>query len=365
MFAGSGTRSAFSRYADDAYRLPDATDDPLAFLEAVQAAIADAAVDLVVPCTDASTELLWAHEDILRGARVLGGNRHSFELASDKSRTLAAVEEAGFPVPAWVAPEDIASARAACEEIGLPCVVKPRRSYTAEGIGLRHRRHVFIRQLGDLEPALGSQAEPDGQLPIVQAYVPGRSLAVSAVLRRGEVLAFVARETLSFDPIEGGTSVWKRTIAPDDVGVAAALDLLRTVGFEGLGEVEYQVDAGGTPRLMEIGARAHGWLALAIAAGVDLPYIAARSLYDEDVPRQAPYKVGLEMRWPAGEIARLRRALAHGTHLPPSVRRRDVVGLAWPPWRPGMRYDGLTLDDLGPWIPARLRARARRARAAH
>jgi predicted ATP-grasp superfamily ATP-dependent carboligase len=363
VLAGTGTRSAFSRYAAEASRLPDATEDPLAFVEAVRAAIADSAVDLVVPCTDASTELLWAHEDSLRGARVLGGDRESFELASDKSRTLVAAEEAGFPVPAWVAPDDVASARVACAEIGLPCVVKPRRSYTAEGTGLRHRRHVFVRRMDDLEPALRSQAEPDGQLPIVQAYIPGRSLAVSAVLRRGEVRAFVARETLSFDPVEGGTSVWKRTIAREDVGVEAALDLLRNVGFEGLGEVEYQVDANGVPRLMEIGARAHGWLALAIAAGVDLPNIAARSLFDEDVPPQAPYTVGLEMRWPAGELARLRRALARGGNLPPSVRRRDVIALAWPPWRPGMRYDGLTLDDPGPWLPARLLARARRGRA--
>ena len=365
MFAGTGTRSAFSRYADDTYQLPDATEDPVAFVEAVDAAIADAAVDLVVPCTDASAELLWAHEHILRGARVLGGDRRSFELASDKARTLAAAEEAGFPVPSWVAPDDVSSARAACEEIGLPCVVKPRRSYTAEGAGLRHRRHVFVRRMDELEPALRSQAEPDGRLPIVQAYVPGRSLAVSAVMRQGEVLAFVARETLSFEPIEGGNSVWKRTIPPDDSGVETALDLLRSVRFEGLGEVEYQVDADGVARLMEIGARAHGWLALAIAAGVDLPYVAARSLVDEDVPRPSRYKVGLEMRWPAGEIARLRRALAPRVQLPPSVRRRDVIARAWPPWRPGMLYDGLTLEDPGPWLPfLRLRARARRAPAA-
>jgi predicted ATP-grasp superfamily ATP-dependent carboligase len=364
VFAGAGTRSAFSRYADDAYPLPEATDDPHAFVEAVGAAIVDAEVDLVVPCTDASAELLWANESILRGARVLGGDRNSFELASDKARTLTAAEEAGFPVPSWVAPEDVSRARAACAEIGLPCVVKPRRSYTAEGVGLRHRRHVFVRRLDDLESALHSQAEPDGRLPIVQEYVPGRSLAVSAVVRQGEVIALVARETLSFDPIEGGTSVWKRTIPPDDVGVEAALDLLRKVRFEGLGEVEYQVDAHGVPRLMEIGARAHGWLALAIAAGVDLPYIAAMSLVGEDVHRQSRYKVGLEMRWPAGEIARLRRVLDPRAQLPPTVRRRDVIARAWPPWRPGMLYDGLIFGDPGPWLPSRLRSRVRRARGA-
>ncbi len=357
----AGTRSAWSRYAAAAVEMPDAADRPEAFVGALARALDGATVDIVVPCTDASAELLWAHSELRGDVKVLGGDRRSFELGSDKLEGLRAAERAGFGVPAWAAPTDVRSADAELERIGLPCVIKPRRSYVAEGPRLLHRRHVFVHDRAELAGALAARADADGSLPLVQAYVPGRSLSVSAVLRDGVVLAYAARETLSFDPIIGGTSVWKRTIPPNDVGVQEALDLLRAVEFEGLAEVEYQVDASGRERLVEIGARAHGWLTLAVAAGADLPLIAARALLGEDVPVQSTYRVGVEMRWPAGEVARMRAALVGGSALPPGVRRRDVVARAWPPWRPGMLYDGLSREDVTPWLPARLRGRSRHA----
>jgi hypothetical protein len=114
---------------------------------------------------------------------------------------------------------------------------------------------------------------------------------------------------------------------------------------------------------MEVGARAHGWIPLAVAAGADLPLVAARAAANLDQDPSPPYRVGVEMRWPAGELARIRAALSSRTVLPPEVRRRDVLARAWPPWRPGMRYDGLSVRDPGPWLPAALRPVVERAHA--
>jgi|tagenome__1003787_1003787.scaffolds.fasta_scaffold20887298_2 hypothetical protein len=222
-----------------------------------------------------------------------------------------------------------------------------------------------ITQASEFEPAvpaseeatlaqelwLAAASDDDGELPILQTYVPGRALSVSAVLSRGTILASVARETLSFHPVAGGTSVWKRTIGLDDVGVREAMKLLLDIGYDGLAEVEYQVGADGVPRLMEIGPRPHGWLALACAAGVDLPLVAARALIGEAIPDQDPYRVGVEMRWPAGELDRIRDALRIRADLPPEVSRAQVLARSWPPWRPGMLYDNIDSDDPGPWIP--------------
>jgi hypothetical protein len=212
----------------------------------------------------------------------------------------------------------------------------------------------------DLEPALRRLAEPDGTLPVLEAFVPGRSLSASLVLRNRRVVALAARETLTFDPIGGGTSVWKRTVPLSDTGVQEAVELLRSLGYEGLAEVEYQVPQDGAPRLMEIGVRVHGWVPLALAAGVDLALIGARSLLGDEIRDTTLGREGVEMRWPAGELARIREAFLGDTPLPPGTTRSDIVRGLWPPWRPGMRYDGIELSDLSPWLPAPVRRRAER-----
>jgi predicted ATP-grasp superfamily ATP-dependent carboligase len=355
---GAGTRSARSRYIAGAVSLPDCLADPSAFVDAIAAAVADEATSVVVPCSDASVQLLWENEDRLCGAAIMGGDRHSALLAIDKHRSLECADNLGFPTPEWRAPATIAEAESALCELGLPCVVKPRHSYTWNGGSLTQRRHAFVRSPGDLPSALAAGADHDGTLPILQAYVPGRAIAVSAVLSRGRVLGSVARETLSFHPVAGGTSVWKRTIPADEVGVPEALRLLRDIPYEGLAEVEYQVGEDGVPRLMEIGPRAHGWVALACAAGVDLPLLAAQALTGEPVSEQGPYRVGVEMRWPAGELDRIHDALRIRADLPPGVSRAQVLARSWPPWRPGMLYDNLDRSDLGPWLPQRLRRTA-------
>jgi predicted ATP-grasp superfamily ATP-dependent carboligase len=363
VVAPAGTRAAASRHARATVAIPDAADEPDGFATAVRAALAEDRVDVVVPCTDATVELVWANEDALDGARVMGADRRFVELVLDKSRALAAAADAGFPTPEWVAPATRDEAADALARVGLPAVVKPRRSYVRERGRLRHRRHAFVRSPDELDAALAAGAGADGALPIIQAFVPGRSLAVSAVVRGGRVLALAARETLTFLPLAGGTSVWKRTVAPTEPGVEAAVNLLRTIGYEGLVEVEYQVGADGVPRLMELGGRAHGWMPLAMAAGVDLPLVAARALVGDDLADGTGYRVGVEMRWPAGELFRLRTVLGPRAALPPGTSRLDVLSRAWPPWRPGMLYDGVDLRDMGPWLPTRLR-RARSIRGA-
>jgi predicted ATP-grasp superfamily ATP-dependent carboligase len=226
---------------------------------------------------------------------------------------------------------------------------------------MQQRRHGVAETPEEFRRLVHELSGPDHALPVIQAFVPGRACAVSAVVHEGEVLTYIARETLSFEPVSGGTSVWKRTIPPDSPGVRDSLELLVALGYEGLAEVEYQLDAGG-PRFMEIGSRVHGWVPLAVAAGIDLPLIAAKAAMGEPTPAPPVYEVGAEMRWLRGEVARLRVALSRRPHLPPGISRRRILANAFPPWRPGMHYDGFDLSDPGPWLPkafAELRRRAR------
>jgi peptidoglycan/xylan/chitin deacetylase (PgdA/CDA1 family)/predicted ATP-grasp superfamily ATP-dependent carboligase len=354
VLAPAGTRSAASRFAARAVLVPEA-EDPRALRDAVRAVLASEDVHLLAPCSDASAQTLWAEHEELGCTPILGGDRASFELASDKAAGLAAAERAGFPVPRWCAAASRADALRFASGLALPFVVKPRRSFVLRSGSLVQRRHRFVRRLAELPAVIEALGGEGAGAPVVQEYVPGRSLAVTAVVHEGRVLAAAARETFSFVPVAGGTSVWKRTIPSSDAGVAEACRLLVDVGFEGLAEVEYQVGEDGVPRLMEIGARAHGWLGLAVAAGADIPTIAASVLLGDDPPPRNGYRAGVEMRWLRGEVLRLATALDPTAELPPGVTRTGVIARSWPPWRPGMRYDGIDRTDLAPVLPASLR----------
>jgi peptidoglycan/xylan/chitin deacetylase (PgdA/CDA1 family)/glutathione synthase/RimK-type ligase-like ATP-grasp enzyme len=359
IVAPAGSRAARSRFTNQVVDLADAVQEPQAFEAGLARLVDQVPLDVVIPSTDASLEACWRVVGERDQPHILGGDARTVRMTLDKVECLRVAEKHGFPVPVWFAPDSAREALDVVGALGTPFVVKPRRSFVTIGSVLHHRRHVILRGHEDLEAVMSALAEPTGELPVLQQYVPGRSLSVSAVVHGGQVIGSVARETFTFHPVAGGTSVWKRTIDPGDVGVAEALRLLCDIGLEGLAEAEYQVGADGSPRLMEIGARVHGWIPLAMVAGVDLPLLAAQAAIGQDVRPAPPYRVGVEMRWPAGELLRLRAALGPRSSLPPDVKRRTVVAGLWPPWRPGMRYDGIDFTDPRPWItrPRSLRRR--------
>jgi len=357
VLAPAGTKSCRSRFCEAAVRLPDPCADIRGFTGAVSETIRRHGVGLVVPGEDASLELVYETVGLLGRARVLGGDRESARLAIDKSRTLAEAAAAGFGTPVCAEPHTVAEAVAAGREIGFPCVVKPRRSYARAGNAMRGARLAFAADQRELRRSVEAYLAIGFEMPLVQQWVPGRSIGVAAVLRSGRVLAWGAREAFSQCPIRGGSAVWRATVGAGEPGVREALELLRSLGFEGLGDVQYHIDSGGAPRLMEIGARTYGWLPLTIAAGADLPLIAARALEGEEPADTIVARPGLHMRWPRGELARIGEALTPGVQLPPGATRRDVLRQLRPLRGDEMRFDGWGAGDR------RLRIRWRRRRA--
>lgn len=354
VVAPSGTKSARSHYTAARFDLPSYTRDVEAWTDAVGGAIRRHGASLVVPAEDASLELLYGTEGLLDGAHVLGGSRESVAWVLDKAETLRRAEAAGFAAPRHVVPGSVEEAVAAGTDLGYPCVVKPRRSYARRGRALKSARLAIVRSERELRRAVERFVARGFGLPTVQAWTPGRSFGVAAVVHEGRILAWGVREAFSQTPIRGGSAVWRRTVGIDAPGVRDALRLFADLGFEGFGDVQYHVDAEGTPRLMEMGARPYGWLPLTILAGADLPLVFARMLEGVEPEETIAARPGLDMRWPKGELYRLLELLNPRLELPPGAGRLDVVRQLWPLWGPSMHYDGIRFGD-------RPRGRLRRA----
>ncbi len=346
----AGSRSAHSRFTTAAVALPS-TDDGPGYGKALDALCAEYRIDLVVPANDHTLDLCWAASSRLGAARILGGDQRAVETFLDKGDGIAAAERCGFPVPRTLTPPTLEFVGAAAAEIGFPCVVKPRRSFVPGAGGTRHLRHAVVETPEQARVAAGSLCRADGAPPLVQELVKGRAVAATFVMHDGCTLARAVRETLSFWPVTGGTSVWKRALPLDTSGVAEAERFLLAFGFEGLAEIEYQLDENDSPLLMEVGPRAHGWIPLAEASCPGLIETAAAASLGREAQELHDYRPGIEMRWLRGELARLHVGFSPAPRLAPTMSRASVIRTAWPPWRPGMRYDIIDLDDPLPWLP--------------
>ena len=346
----AGSRTARSRFTASAVAVPS-TDERAAYADGIAAICAEHAIDLVVPTNDKTLELCWSASSQLGGTRILGGDRRAVSTFLDTALGLAAAEELGFPIPRTRVPESLGEVAAAAAEIGFPCVVKPRRSFIPSATGTRHLRHVVVSTPDQAATAALGLCDGNGAPPLVQALVEGRAIAATFVIQGERTVARAARETLSFWPVTGGTSVWKRALPLDTPGVAEAERFLLAFGLEGLAEIEYQLDARGATLLMEVGPRAHGWIPLAEASCPGLIEAAATVAVGEEARELTEYRPGIEMRWIRGELERTRFALRSSLNLPPGLSRGRILCAGWPLWKPGMRYDIIDLDDPLPWLP--------------
>jgi hypothetical protein len=342
-----GTRASRSRWSTGTVELPSPYADPIGFGAGLRKVCDQRGLALVVPSSDLTLECAW---DAFIDAHVLSGGRRATAVFLDKYLGVQTARAHGFGVPPTIARGDPDALVAVATELGFPCVIKPRRTFQRVGGTMRQLRHIVVDGRARADAAVTALTGDDGLLPLVQPFVAGPSLGVTAVLHRHRVVAFSARETLSFFPLGGGTSVWKRTIPPSTPGVDEALALMRDVGVEGVAEVEYKLAPEG-PRFMELGPRIHGWIPLAEVSQPGFVAAAIATALGHEVEPLPPYRWGVEMRWLGGDLHRLRAVSHRGARIPLHLSRRDVVRTLWPLWRPGMRYDGVDLSDPGPWLP--------------
>jgi predicted ATP-grasp superfamily ATP-dependent carboligase len=201
---------------------------------------------------------------------------------------------AAVPIPLTAYPGSAADALRAANEVGYPVLVKPAEP---AGFRRRFRRQAFVcASASELERAYGD-AEPFA--PMVQERVPGGDDALytlgSYLSREGEALGvFTGRKLRQTTPGIGTCRVGE-SVRADDVE-ELGLRLLRSIGFQGLSQVEFKRDSrDGRYKLMEINPRLWQWHGLAAACGVDLPRIAYWDLLGARLP---PTRMRLEgKRW--------------------------------------------------------------------
>ncbi len=193
----------------------------------------------------------------------------------DKRLTYAFAREAGVAIPRSYAAGG--ANRLAFLDIDFPVILKPaitarlmavtnRKAYRAEN------REAFQRLYESISGVIGPSEV------IVQECLPEPSknlFSFAGYFREGEpVVGLSAKRTRQLPRDFGRSSTFVEAVEIPELRELAR-KLLRTVQYTGLAEVEFMWNAKQARfELLDVNTRLWAWHSLAIASGLDLPYVA-------------------------------------------------------------------------------------------
>ncbi len=232
-----------------------------------------------------------------------------------------------------------------------PIVVKCRSHWHA---GQRHEFRVEARRYPDVAAAMDRirLLRDVGFEPIVQASVDGRLGALIGLFHEGGLVGRVQQETSRLWPTPSGVSARAETVPIDEELSTRATALLTDLNWSGLVELQFLTDARGVRHLIDLNGRFYGSMALAVAAGVNLPDAWARQVLGRPEPHPGDARTGVRFVWTAGDLRRAARERRGGLV-------RDVVStLGWARTATDSVWDRRDLGPTRELVAGRLRRTA-------
>ena len=294
--------AARSRYCARWHAIPAPVEPTGVFAGAVSDLVARHGYEVAFGVGDAEAIALSEHRDVI--GCELGYPDHDVVRSSfDKVWVAEAAERAGIAVPRQVEGDPV-----------FPVLVKERihGPETATATSMR----VFATRADDaaeLADALGA-IEERGGVPVVEEFVTGPLEALVVFAHEGSVRAISHQVADKVYPPGAGVSVRATTIAVDDALALKVDDLIADMGWSGVAEMQFLRPPDGEARLIDFNGRFYGSLALAIAAGVDLPVLWARAISGDPPVKQIRARAGVRYQWLEGDLRR-------------AVRQRGETGI--------------------------------------
>lgn len=225
---------------------------------------------------------------------------------SSKQGLASAAAEFDVPAPHTLSPRSAQELEAAAPRLSYPVILKPVESdcWHMPEIARFLRKNalsgrvkvVLCQDAAELLRVYRSLAAFDDRL-IVQEMIPGPDanlVYISFYLNcQSQPLAMFAGRKLRVLPVGFGSASYVRSLRDPELE-RCALRLLASVGYQGLGGIEFKHDPrDGRYKLIEFNTRFGMWDGLAVRCGVDTPYIAYQDHLGRPVEPPPPYREGI------------------------------------------------------------------------
>lgn len=340
------TLAGASCYSTCSLIYPDPYSAPMAFLDWMQARVAAGGIDVVLPMTEVTTDLMVRHRARWPSLALPFAPIETIDALSDKIALHRRADALGVSIPPTRYFANAEAFRSELATMTFPLVLKPWRSRIWLGDHWLSTGVVIVHSPEELDAALVTDAFA-AQPFMVQALVEGEGQGVFALYDRGRPVVFFAHRRIRERPPWGGVSVLSESARPDPHLQQLAQTLLDDAQWHGVAMVEFKVSSDGRPYLMEINTRFWGSLQLAVDAGVDFPVLLL-DLLQGRVPASPLLAEGVRLRWLLGDVDHLYLTWRTSRY---SLREklRATLRVLTPDWRGRTRHE---VDRLEDWRPA-------------
>ena len=283
--------SLFSRYAAERFVYPSVTLYPDQFLDWLEGKVKTGRYDVLITPEEESCLLVWQNFSRFSShIRFPLADHEAFVLARDKFKLLSHARALGVGCPKTRLIQTGEDFSQGIQDISYPLVLKPVISTGGRGMHYLLSPAALNGQFKHMKELYGDF--------LMQEYIPGdQYYGVSVIFNRKNQLrsAFVHKKLRQY-PVAGGASAYAVSVEyPELVQIAEAL--LQNIGWFGPANIEFKIDArSGKPCLMEVNPRLWGAVHLAIASGINVPFLLYQLAMQGDIEPAFQYTKGLTFR---------------------------------------------------------------------
>jgi predicted ATP-grasp superfamily ATP-dependent carboligase len=301
-------KSFYSQFCRDSFVYPCPRTSVSQFVDRVVERANTGNYDVLFPMTEkAMLPLSLQRHRLSPSVKMPIPTHEAIVRAFDKAAILELADALCIPTPKTVKVDAETGLRAAAKRLGFPLAMK---SSTSERMTEDDRilptsstRYVFGGD--DLEHQYGRMELSSGP-KLLQEFVPGEGYGIFALFNDGKPRAWFAHRRLRDVVATGSGSAFRESIPIDGHMKEYAERLLTALQWHGVAMVEFKLDSrDDVPKLMEVNGRFWNSLPLAIAAGVDFPFLLYRLAVDGDIEPVESYEVGVRCRWLLGDLRHL------------------------------------------------------------
>jgi predicted ATP-grasp superfamily ATP-dependent carboligase len=293
----SDTRFAsghWSRFSESRITLAGPEADPEGYVERLSEVLRRGEYDLVMPGSELSLLPISKRRELIEPYARLGLPSHErVLLALDKRLLQRQAVAAGLAPPRSVVCSSLKEALANARNFAFPLVVKPAHSVEWAADGLRQRRGQVVR-----DPSLFEAAVAQSGVPLIlQEYVLESAIVSCAGVRvDGRLLGLTLARYERTYPLQVGSAAMAVTMAPPRWLIEHVEDLLESIGWCGIFELELLELGENRFGAIDLNPRPFGWMALAVGAGANLPALWCDHLLGRPSVYSDGARVGIRYR---------------------------------------------------------------------